>query len=143
MGSAPRHVSSSRQPREFFVAPETVPLAMRSPDRRLHPLLAWCVSSWAIVQYISVNETVLTCMAAMFSRRMRSVRSHTSRRTSIAPDVSLSEDCRYGNGLGSSAARRNAGARNGASASRVTTQGDTVVAKFFDRNGPSGWYSHA
>ena len=31
--------------------------------------------------------------------------------------------------------------RNGASASCVTTQGDTVVAKFLPRNGPSGWYS--
>ena len=35
------------------------------------------------------------------------------------------------------------GARNGCSASSVTIHGDTVVAKFFDRNGPRGWYSHA
>ena len=28
--------------------------------------------------------------------------------------------------------------RNGASASAVTTQGETVVAKFLPRNGPSG-----
>ena len=33
--------------------------------------------------------------------------------------------------------------RNGASASGVTTQGDTVEAKFLARNGPSGWYSQA
>ncbi len=37
----------------------------------------------------------------------------------------------------------NAGARNGSSASSVTTHGEIVVAKFFARNGPSGWYSHA
>jgi len=29
--------------------------------------------------------------------------------------------------------------RNGASASGVTTQQEMVLAKFFDRNGPSGW----
>ena len=29
------------------------------------------------------------------------------------------------------------------SASVVTIQGDTVEAKFFARNGPKGWYSHA
>ena len=33
--------------------------------------------------------------------------------------------------------------RNGASASGVTTHGEIVVAKFFARNGPSGWYSQA
>ncbi len=27
--------------------------------------------------------------------------------------------------------------------SSVTIHGDTVLAKFFDRNGPSGWYSQA
>src|SRR5664279_1458744 len=32
--------------------------------------------------------------------------------------------------------------RNGASASVVTIHGDNVLAKFFDRNGPRGWYSH-
>ena len=37
--------------------------------------------------------------------------------------------------------RANAGVRNGSSASSVTTQGPTVVAKLFARNGPSGWYS--
>ncbi len=37
----------------------------------------------------------------------------------------------------------NAGARNGSSASSVTTHGEIVVAKFFARNGPSGWYSQA
>ena len=33
--------------------------------------------------------------------------------------------------------------RNGASASAVTTQGETVVAKFLARNGPSGCASQA
>ena len=39
---------------------------------------------------------------------------------------------------------RGAGAhRYGSRASAVTTHGETEVAKFFARNGPSGWYSHA
>ncbi len=33
------------------------------------------------------------------------------------------------------------GTRNGASASSVTIHGESVLAKFFDRKGPSGWYS--
>ena len=39
-------------------------------------------------------------------------------------------------------ARAAGGTRNGASASSVTTHGETVVAKLFARKGPSGWYSH-
>src|SRR6185295_864983 len=38
-------------------------------------------------------------------------------------------------------AGRASGARNGANASIVTIQGDSVLPKFFDRKGPSGWYS--
>jgi len=45
-------------------------------------------------------------------------------------------------GRGSCSGRKNSGARNGASASMVTTHGEIVVAKFFPKNGPSGWYSH-
>jgi hypothetical protein len=33
------------------------------------------------------------------------------------------------------------GRRKGASASIVTIHGESVLAKFFDRKGPSGWYS--
>src|SRR5579862_167955 len=58
------------------------------------------------------------------------------------PFLVFSSEERYGSGFGSPAGRRNAAARNGASASIVTTHGETVVAKFFARNGPSGWYSH-
>jgi hypothetical protein len=50
---------------------------------------------------------------------------------------------RYGSGRGSCGARVNAALRNGASASIVTTHGEIVVAKLFERKGPSGWYSHA
>src|SRR5262249_4268470 len=39
-GSLPPQVSSSRQPRFSLAGPETVPLASRSPGRRLQPLLA-------------------------------------------------------------------------------------------------------
>ena len=41
------------------------------------------------------------------------------------------------------AGARPKGLRNGASASSVTIHGEVVLAKFFDRNGPSGWYSQA
>src|SRR5256885_11737955 len=40
IASAPRRVSSSRLPCEPDSGPETVPLAKRSPGRRLQPLLA-------------------------------------------------------------------------------------------------------
>src|SRR5258708_6800236 len=60
---------------------------------------------------------------------------------SNAPDSRLIGESRYGSGCGSPAGRTNA-LRNGASASVVTIHGDNVLAKFFDRNGPSGWYSH-
>ena len=43
---------------------------------------------------------------------------------------------------GSPGGRAKAGTRNGASASSVTTQGESVVAKLLARKGPSGWYSH-
>ena len=46
--AAPR--PSSRQPRDSGVGPLTVPLASKSPGRRLQPLLAWCVTSCAGVQ---------------------------------------------------------------------------------------------
>src|SRR5438477_6021499 len=49
---------------------------------------------------------------------------------------------KYGSGCGSLGGRKKAGTRYGSSASQVTTHGEIVVAKLFDRNGPSGWYSH-
>ena len=61
---------------------------------------------------------------------------------SMAPCSRLLALSRYGSGFGSPAGRAN-GTRNGASASIVTTHGDSVVAKFFARKGPSGWYSQA
>ena len=48
-------MSSSKHPRASAASPEIVPLASKSPGRRLHPLLAWCVSSCAVVQYMSRN----------------------------------------------------------------------------------------
>src|SRR5437762_13795087 len=47
---------------------------------------------------------------------------------------------KYDMGAGSWAAN---GFRNGSSASTVTMHGEMLVQKFFARNGPSGWYSHA
>ena len=43
---------------------------------------------------------------------------------------------------GSPAGRGTPGTRKGASASSVTTQGLTDVAKLLARKGPRGWYSH-
>src|SRR5262245_36309888 len=40
IGCVPRQASSSRHPRDSRVGPDTVPLAIRSPARRLQPLLA-------------------------------------------------------------------------------------------------------
>ncbi len=45
---------------------------------------------------------------------------------------------RYGKGAGSPSGRAGCATRNGASASAVITQGETVVWKFLARNGPSG-----
>ena len=57
---------------------------------------------------------------------------------STPPSWRSAASSRCGSGAGSPAGRANAVVRNGASASAVTTQGETVVAKFFARNGPSG-----
>ena len=66
---------------------------------------------------------------------IRADRSQTSKviRKAVSPAAA-----RYGNGTGSPAGRGGAGHRKGSSASNVTTQGETDVAKFFDKNGPSG-----
>ena len=72
--------------------------------------------------------------------RIAGVCSQTSSSMSIARASRLAGESRYGSGCGSPAGRWNA-LRNGASASSVTTQGASVLAKFFDRKGPSGWYS--
>src|SRR4051812_23951753 len=85
----------------------------------------------------------LTRIAGRPSARMREEDNSTSRVMAIPPARTLSSLERYGSGGGSPAARRKAGARNGASAARLTIHGETEVAKFFARNGPSGWYSHA
>src|SRR2546421_206108 len=45
---------------------------------------------------------------------------------------------KYGNGAGRC---EGSGFRNGSSASSVTTPGEMLIAKFFAKNGPSGWYS--
>src|SRR6185312_13798662 len=64
-GSAPRRVISSRHPRSSFPCPDTVPLAMRSPGRRSQPLLVWCATICAMVQYMSLNVPWLNRTGAM------------------------------------------------------------------------------
>jgi len=54
------------------------------------------------------------------------------------PFFSLLLDVKCGNGGGSFSKRLNAGDRKGAKASSVIIQGEIVVAKLFERKGPSG-----
>ena len=54
----------------------------------------------------------------------------------MPPCARSSSSRRYGSGCGSPAGRAKAGTRKGASASSVTTQGLTEVAKLLARNGP-------
>src|SRR3981189_2187791 len=61
---------------------------------------------------------------------------------SIAPASRFHDEFKYGKGGGASS-ERTKGARNGASACSVTIHGEIVVAKFFAKNGPRGWYSQA
>src|SRR5687768_11450188 len=83
----------------------------------------------------------LTRIAFAFDDRILALRSHTSTVTSKAPRAESSGSVRYGSGAGSPDGRGAAATRKGSSASSVTIHGETLVAKFFARNGPSGWYS--
>ena len=84
-GSVPRHDNSSSDPRSSCVGPDTVPLASRSPGRRLQPVRVWCATIWSNVQYICLNSLRLRRTAGSPRARMRWVCSDTSRRRSIAP----------------------------------------------------------
>ena len=77
------------------------------------------------------NSETLTTKGVIPAVRMADDSSETSSVISNAPAVALRDEARYGSGCGSSAARERAGARNGSSASIVTTQGEMVDAKFF------------
>src|ERR1700722_1243372 len=61
---------------------------------------------------------------------------------SIAPASRFHGEVKYGKGGGAPSGRVK-GTRKGASACSVTIHGEIVVAKFFAKNGPKGWYSHA
>ena len=138
----PPAVRSSRQPAPSSPVPEMVPLARRSPGRSGHPLLAWWATIWATVQYMPRNAARLTRTGARPRRRISALASHASTVTSMPPAASFAAEARCG-GAGGSSAGRPAEQRKGARASRVTTQGETLVAKLFDRNGPRGCASQA
>src|SRR5436305_8646342 len=118
-GFDPRHDSSSRLPYEFGVGPLIVPVASRSPVRRLQPLTVWWASCWQTFQY--------RCFA--FDRQTvcgpfdPAPRIATSRWTSN--DQSPGER-RYGSGGGSCFGP---GTRNGSSAVSGTTHGLIDVPK--------------
>src|ERR1700704_532767 len=59
---------------------------------------------------------------------------------SMAPASRSTDELKYGSGGGLFSGRAG-GTRNGASACRVTIHGEIVVAKFFAKKGPKGWYS--
>src|SRR4029077_16728298 len=50
-GAAPLSASSINAPASLTVGPDTVPVPSTSPTLRLQPLIVWCASIWAIVQY--------------------------------------------------------------------------------------------
>ena len=124
-------------PSDPGVGPETVPEAKRSPGRTDAPLAVMWASCWAGVQYMSAND-------------VRADRERWETRSRIAADSSCTSRWRS-NPHGSSVRRYAAtggtwvggSTRCGASASKLTSQGDTDVAKLLPRNGPSGWYSYA
>ena len=82
-------VSSSRQPRSRSEGPDTVPLAIRSPGRRLQPLLAWCATICSNVQYIRANSDSLTQDTGWPNSRILPVRMPTASFTSIPPRFRL------------------------------------------------------
>src|SRR3984957_5056879 len=137
-GVVPRRVNSRREPSASRVGPEMVPLASKSPGRRLQPLLAWWVSNCSAVQYKSRALLRLTRSGASPRSRIRADRSDTSIERSMPAALAL---VRYGSGAGSPSGRTAGGTRNGTSASKVTIQGEIVVEKLLERNGPRGWYS--
>ncbi len=120
--------------------PESVPEPSRSPGCRLQPLTVWCATSCATVQYASAKFDPINRAPAHQPRASSpfAARPRARDRSRPAPDWPPSR--------GKATDRdhlpgAHSGARNGASASIVTIHGDSVLAKFFDRKGPSGWYS--
>ena len=104
LGAAPRALEQAAA-RFDGVGPETVPLASRSPGRRLQPLLAWCVRSCASVQYMSANDA-----AAHAHRRLARLAHARRREPHLERDVEraarpVAADARYGSGAGSPAGR--------------------------------------
>src|SRR5882724_5592477 len=91
---------------------------------------------------MSANDAALRRYGRRRPSRISMDLMYTSMLRSMPPSFRSFSDERYGSGRGSPGGRKNAGTRYGSSASHVTTHGEIVVAKFFERNGPSGWYSH-
>src|SRR6185503_12591453 len=138
----PPALNSSIEPPCPGSGPDCVPVPSKSPGPKLQPLLLWCAISCATVQYASPKFDCERRCGGRPCSRIACVCSHTSSATCSAPCARLASESRCGSGCGSPSGRAN-GWRNGANASAVTTHGEIVVPKFFDRNGPNGWYSHA
>ena len=92
-------------PRESGSGPETVPLASRSPGRRLQPLQVWCATICAIDQYSSLRFPRLKRNGAMPLARICALVISTSSVRSIAPRARFSAESRYGSGAGSPSGR--------------------------------------
>ena len=91
-----------------------------------------------MVQYMSRKLLRPKTTAAMPASRMRGDRRETSSHRSRAAVllIALVEEVRQRRGI--ALLEGKAAVRNGASASMVTTHGESEVAKLFARNGPSG-----
>src|SRR5205085_5043387 len=124
--------SSMRQPSVPGSAPDTVPEANRSPGRTDVPLTVAWASIWGKVQYWSARRQWAIEAGGMSLTRIHWLWIDTSSRMSYAARAGGD---RYADGSGS---WTGPSTRYGSSASRVTIQGDTDVAKDLPRNGPRG-----
>ena len=70
MGSVPRHVNSSKQPRLSLSVPLIVPLPIKSPLFIGQPVLVWCTSICANDHVSSVNAPRLNCSGSALSPRI-------------------------------------------------------------------------
>ena len=136
-GSLPRAVSSSRQPRSSFPGPETVPLREQIAGAEIAAVTG-VVGDQLGQGPVHLAETAGSAGRGHAFAPHPGGEQPTSTVQLDAPVRPVGGVSRYGSGSGSPAGRGNDGTRNGASASIVTTHGDTVVAKFFARNGPRG-----
>ena len=111
MACAPPRVISSRLPSASSVEPDTVPEPSRSAVSSAQPLLVWCATICATVQYsVAVSERDRRCAAKPRSR-MRAVLSSASSWIDRPPRAWSQGLNRWGIGDGSPVGRTAAAVR--------------------------------